>query len=317
MLLAVDFSNEYLNILKLKKEEHNFRIDTVYTESLSACVTNKKKDYNRLLKQIIQEYHLEDDKIITFIPAEETYVKFFDIPCVSSKELKANIEMKLLNLLGNSSEKIRFNYQILEKTNSNDYKILCVVIKEDVLMRYMEPFTGLEVATVDSGYFALQNCFELNYPEYVSKRVALIDFYNTGVHILVCKNGKSEFCSDIDLTENLSKAALEQNYVEKISGILIKQLKQIEDIYNNQEKIELLFISGIFSDSNLMLLKESLENDLSTKILEPFRFLTNEGIAKINNFKNFATHNFIRCVGGAIRTINDDCSKDNLLGSML
>ena len=134
---------------------------------------------------------------------------------------------------------------------------------------------------------------------------------------MVCKNGKSEFCSDIDLTENLSKAVLEQNDIEKISEILKKQLKQIEDDHNNQEKIELLFLSGNLSDSNLMLLKESLENDLSTRILKPFRFLTNEDIAKINNFENIATHNFIRCVGGAIRTINDDCSKDNLLGSML
>ena len=101
---------------------------------------------------------------------------------------------------------VKLDYHVLGKKGKSGKKIevLVTVVKNEIISSFVEAFmlAGLDVAVVDVDYFALQNCFELAYPEMVEETTALVQVGARHTSVNICKDGKSLFVGTIPIGGN-------------------------------------------------------------------------------------------------------------------
>jgi type IV pilus assembly protein PilM len=126
------------------------------------------------------------------------------------KDLAANIQFEASNYIPHNLDAVYFDYQVIGKNDKGEIEVLLVAAKREVVDSYLNALrvAGLEVSIVDVDYFALENMFQLNYPEDVDKTVAVVNLGArfTGVNIL--SGGRSLFTGDIGVGGRLYTDAL-------------------------------------------------------------------------------------------------------------
>lgn len=151
------------------------------------------------LVNIFQANQIVAKKIVTAVPGPSSFTKRVKLPKTDPKQLAANLEFEAPNHIPHNPDAVRLDFHIIGEDRKNKVDVLIVAVKNEVIDNLLVCFSlaDLEVAIVDVDYFALQNAFELNYPEYFNKTVVLIDVGARYSSINICRSGESLFAGDV------------------------------------------------------------------------------------------------------------------------
>ena len=216
-LLAVDIGSSSVKLVELDTTTTPYTLLNVAESALApdTFVNNsivKPENVSAKIAELLEEKDFDADKAVVSMPGPSVFTKRMTMPKLSYSELKACLEMETANFLPPSVGSVKIDFHIIGEKSKNNYDLLVVAVKDEIVDSYIDAVSeaGLDVVLVDVDYFALQNCFELAYPELLSKTVTLIDMGSRYSGINICKEGQSLFTGDMTLGGKTFSEALVQ-----------------------------------------------------------------------------------------------------------
>jgi type IV pilus assembly protein PilM len=203
-LLAVDIGSTSVKVVELdlsgeRPQLVNLAIAPVQSGALTNHTVQKPELVAEQLGSLLEANNIDDLRVVTALPGPSVFTKRIKMPRSSPSDLAANIQLEAGSFIPHNLEAVRLDYQVMGAFGKNQLEVLVAAVKNEVIDSFIDSIAlaGLETAIVDVDYFALQNAFELNYPELLSKTVALINIGQRHSSICICKNKESLFTGDI------------------------------------------------------------------------------------------------------------------------
>lgn len=239
-LISIDIGESSIKILELDMGGGRPKLLNIGVTPLSqdVFVNNIIKAPETVSEQIhtwIEANRIGDKRIVTAMPSSNVFTKRITMQKMGINELSNNIQFEAGNFIPHNIDDVKLDYHIIGESSANDYDVLVAAVKNEIIDSYLEALTlaGLEVAVVDVDYFALQNAFELSYPEHFSNTVALINIGARYSSINICRSGDSLFTGNIAVGGKLFTEAIreETGLSFKESEALKKNLDTSHEYY--------------------------------------------------------------------------------------
>jgi type IV pilus assembly protein PilM len=211
-----------------------------------------------------QDHSFDNKKAVIGIPGPSVFTKRIKIARPAPEEIASTIMFEAGNVLPQGNQGVKIDYHILSTSTSETLDVLLVAVRNEIIDSYIEAVgtAGLNVGIADVDFFALQNCFEINYPELVNSTVALIDVGHRFCSLSICKDGQNLTIGDTTIsTTEVTGFAAELN----------RSLKFLWGSLSGDEKISKIILAG--GNSALEGLKEAVEQktNIPVEIIDPFR----------------------------------------------
>ena len=180
--------------------------------------------------ELLQNQEVVDRRVATSVPGPSAFTKRVKTARASFNELSTNIRFEAGSFIPHNIENVRLDFHILGPTGKNQLDVLVVAVKNEVVEGLLGVFdgAGLQVAVIDVDYYALQNCFELNYPDEVGKTVALINVGTKYSIVNICQGGQSLFTGDIQVGG--------KQFTDALAELLSIPSEQAELVKRGQDK---------------------------------------------------------------------------------
>ncbi len=313
-LLAIDIGATSIKLAELELGGASPRLLSVAVSPLPpGVISNNVIENTEIVAEqigaMLEANNIEDKRVVTCVPGPSVFTKRIKMPKSSESELAAAIQLEAGNFIPHSLDAVRLDYQVMRAFGKNQVEVLVVAVKDEILDNYVEAIAlaGLEVAVVEVDYFALQNIFELSYPELVSKTVACVNLGRRFSSITVCRDGESLFTGDISaggrvfdeaLASQLSlspeqieafrlvegnkappgidQQALDgaiSGVVEELAVELNRQLSFFWNASGADEGIDQIFLSGGVTKLNGLVESVKIHTGIGVEILDPFRHI--------------------------------------------
>lgn len=161
------------------------------------------------LLTLLEANSISDRRAVTAMPGPSAFTKKIVVPKMDISELGSHIQLRRVIRSPYSIDAVKLDYHIIRET-SKGLEVLVVAVKNEVVDSFLETLmlAGLDTAVVDVDYFAMQNAFEMAYPDQISKTVALINMGARYSSINICRGGDSLFTGDIAVGGKLFTEAL-------------------------------------------------------------------------------------------------------------
>ena len=162
------------------------------------------------ITQLLEENSVGEKRVVISLPAPTVFTKIITMQHLPYKELEASIQFEAGRYVPDSLDAVKIDYHVLGDSGKNNMEVLLVAVKNEILNSFLDCLflAGLEAAVVDVDYFALQNAFELSYPEEIDNTVALINIGARFSCVNICKEGKTLYSGAISVGGNLYTTAI-------------------------------------------------------------------------------------------------------------
>ena len=188
------------------------------------------------IKMLFDSCKISNKKVAISISGNSVIIKKIALPAMETEELAESIIWEAKHNIPYPYEETCVDYARLKPSAEGDGQntdILLVAAKKDTISNYStavgQARKRLEAIEVD--FFALQNCFEINYPDMFSNRtVALINLGANVTNVVIVENGTPQLFRDLALGGML--------FAEEMS-------KELNISYEEAEKL----LKGIPSDN--------------------------------------------------------------------
>ena len=213
------------------------------------------------IKMIFDENKIANKNVVISLSGSSVIIKKISLPSMETEELAESIIWEARHNIPYPYEETAVDYAILKPSLDSEDKnldILLVAAKKDKVTNYSNVVhqARKNLLAIEVDAFALQNAFEINYPElHKEKSVALINLGANTTNIIITKKEKPQLFRDLSIggsfiTENIRKdLGLSIDEAEKvIKGIPAKDIppEQVETVLNTNienllEEIEKTF----------------------------------------------------------------------------
>lgn len=151
------------------------------------------------LTQLLAAQGVSDRRVVTAVPGPSVFTKKIAVPRLKPAELAAHVQLEAGNFVPHKIDAVKLDYQVLGPRGKQELEVLVAAVKNEIIESYVDALglAGLEAAVVDVDAFALQNVFELGYPEYRERTVALVNVGARYSCISICAQGRSLLIGDI------------------------------------------------------------------------------------------------------------------------
>lgn len=257
------------------------------------------------IKTLIAQIRLRSKSVCTGLSGTSLIIKRMQLEVPNLRELQDSVFWEAEQYLPFDVSEVVMDYHLLSRGKDNKTDVLLVAVKKAVLETYMMCVedAGLKPKVVDVDFFALQNLFEISYPQNPSSAVAIADVGASAMKIVVAHAGIPVFTkesaiggraltSEIQKNLNLTYADAE---ILKVSGQattmpqevsdlmqvmaenLAMELKKAIDFYNASSigaPVEYLLLAG--GSAKIPGLSQIVEDGtgLPTQIMNPFSAIT-------------------------------------------
>lgn len=206
-LVAVDIGHSGIKLVELDFDSGdtpillNFAFAPFTENVFNNNLIEKKELVSVELTKLLEANEVVDKRVVTAVSGPSVFTKKGKMSKVPLSDLDASIRLEAGNLIPHNLDAVRVDYQVLGPSGKNQMDVMVVAAKNDVVDSYLDTFglAGLEVAVVDIESFAVQNAFELAYPEWQDDVVALINIGARYTSINICQAGKSLITGDVSL----------------------------------------------------------------------------------------------------------------------
>lgn len=234
-LVALDIGSSSVKLIELDTTQEkprlvNLGLSPLATDVFSNNLISKLEDVSENVTVLLETNGIEHKRIVTAMPGPSVFTKKIKMPKVDYAELANNIQFEAGNFIPHNIDAVRLDFHVLGETGKQ-LEVLVVAVKNEIIDSFVESLAlaGLEAAVVDVDYFALQNVFEMSYPEYIDQTVALINMGARFSSINICRSGDSLFTGDISVGGNVFTEAIEAE-----TGLAFAQAEKLK-LENNPE----------------------------------------------------------------------------------
>jgi type IV pilus assembly protein PilM len=214
-LISIDIGSTGIKMVELdtsgvRPKLVNVGFSPIVGEIFSNNAITKPDKISEQITSLLEANSVADKRVCTAVPGPSVFTKKIKMPKLDLGELATNIQFEAGNFIPHNIDAVKLDYHIIGESGKNQLDVLVVAVKNEILDSLIECFSyaGLEVAVADVDCFAIQNMFELGYPEMTSKAVALINIGARYSSINICKNGQSLFTGDVPVGGKLFTDAI-------------------------------------------------------------------------------------------------------------
>lgn len=307
-LIALDVGASALKLVELNTEGSKPRLISVASLPYRGNVFNNNmiSDASEIadkMTSIMEANDVSDKRIATALPGPSVFTKKIKMGKAPISELSSNVQFEAANFIPHSIENVQLDFHIMGEASKNQLDVLVIAAKNDAVDNFINPFAiaGLEIAVLDVDYFAVQNCFELGYPELADKNIALINMGDRNSAVNLISGRQSMFTAYLSVggsvfTEGLmSELGVSREEAEKlkryrpgseeyakiadiferkvdfVAGELNRELSLFWNASGLEEGIDYIFLTG--GGSMITGLAEDLQDKtgVESQILDPLR----------------------------------------------
>lgn len=235
-LVGLDIGSHSVKIVELKHHKKRFELKTFGVAQLppEAIVDGVIMDSSVVAESIRNLYanlKIKNKNVATSVAGHSLIIKKIQLPLMTEDELEEQIQWEAEQYIPFEIDEVNIDFQILGPLPGEDaqMEVLLVAVKKDIINDYTAVIAeaGLTVLAVDVDAFAIENLFEVGYPDMLDKPVVLIDIGAGIMSINILKNGTSTFTRDITMggsnfTEEIQKelgVSYEDAEVLKLGGV--------------------------------------------------------------------------------------------------
>lgn len=325
-LISIDIGSTSIKCLEFdirssKPKLLNIAMAPIGADVFSGYAIGNTQKVADQIKNLMDANSIAAKRVVTAMSSPGVFSKKVSVDKMERSEIPGYMEMEAQNIVPHSIDAVRMDYYNLGDNDNGQMDLLVVAVKNEVVDSYLETFElcGLEVAVMDVDYFAIQNMFEVNYPEMVEKTCALINIGARYSSINICQNGISIFTGDMaiggkSLTEALvDEAGLSAEDAEKIKRkpdlsapdleavktVIDSSIDALASEFNRQLSlfwnasgsegvIDKIYLSG--GGSQLAGLTEVIKNKTSVEceVINPFKNIEHDDTFDEEYLKNIA-----------------------------
>lgn len=214
-VVSVDIGTSAIKLMELdltgdKPKLTNAGVAPSPANSLKNNTIVKPEEVATVIRSVLEGNNFQATKAITAIPGPSVFTKKITLAQSSLKDLSNNISFEASNYIPHKIDAVHLDYQVLRANGTSTMDVLLVAVKNEIIGSFIDTLeqSGLEPVIADVDYFALENMFELNYPEEKERTVALINIgaRYSGINIIQC--GESIFTGDVAVGGRLYTDAL-------------------------------------------------------------------------------------------------------------
>jgi|YelNatPaOPRAMG01_1025707.scaffolds.fasta_scaffold01460_15 type IV pilus assembly protein PilM len=273
------------------------------------------------IKSILANLKLKTKNTATAVSGHSVIMKKINMPITTDEALAESIQWEAEQYIPFNINEVNLDFQVLERsTAEGQMSVFLVGAKKELINNYVTAIAeaGLNAAIVDIAVFALQNIFEINYPEYIDDTVVLINIgasitnfnvVNKGIPVFardLTQSGGNQITEEIQKGLNISREEAEKRktgaggtpitpdvmeIIKTAFETIAADIQRSIDFYlsTGGEKISRILISGGTSKAPDFLNLISQKTGLPVEPLNPFKKVAvNTKIFDINYINDIA-----------------------------
>lgn len=213
--VSVDIGSSAIKLMELetngaKPRLRNAGVIPTPLESIKNNTIVRQQDVAMAIRSLLDANGIEATQAVTALPGPAVFTKKINVTGSTLKELSSNIEYEAGNYIPHNIGAVRLDFQVLKMNGESNMDVLLVAVKNEIIDSYAETLAlaGLQPMIADVDYFALENMFEINYPEERAKTIAVINIGARYSAINIMQEGKSLFTGDVGVGGKLWSDAL-------------------------------------------------------------------------------------------------------------
>lgn len=150
------------------------------------------------IKTLTNQLKLKNKMVCTSLSGTSLIIKRMNLDVPNLRELQDQVFWEAEQYLPFDVSEVVMDYQLLSHSKDKKADVILVAVKRAVLDSYMLCIedAGLKPKIVDVDFFALQNLFEMSYPNNPSEAVAIVDVGASALKIAIVHAGIPVFTKD-------------------------------------------------------------------------------------------------------------------------
>ncbi|MBT8333763.1 MAG: pilus assembly protein PilM [Deltaproteobacteria bacterium] len=258
-LLGLDIGTSAVKIVELEESRggyqlKNFGMTFLPKETIVNGVFKNAAALVNAITSLTENLKTKTKYVSTSVSGHPVIIKKINIPTMTEEELTESIQWEAEQYIPFDLEEVNIDFQILgvNEATPDQMDVLLVAAKKSLINEYEDAIAeaALEPVIVDIDSFALENAYEINYPDEETPVVALIDMGASVININVLKQRKSTFTRDVFMGGNkLSEEIQKQLAVSEEEAEMLKIGGELENIDYDQ-------LDSIIQDVSLALAVE-------------------------------------------------------------
>lgn len=261
---VIETSDSLIKVAEVEIEIGKLRISKIGISEI-----NTFQDYGEQLPKLLKELSIEANQFILSIPRSKVSVHYLSLPATNPQELKEMAKFQALKQLPYSKGEILHSYRIIKK-EANMTKIMLVVVRQEAIEQYLEPFRVLKIEpdaiTIDT--MGIANWAKNMQPQLSDYCLIDLDWKATNITIF----SKGDFIFSREVNKGVEMFDAGPAGVEE----LILEIQRSISAYNKENigpAVNKILIVG--AEAALDKLQESLTNVMTVEIAKR---IAHEGI---------------------------------------
>lgn len=213
-----------------------------------------------VLDRLLRGMRVRMNDVALSLSGNSVIIKKIRVPHMSDDELRDSIQWEAEQYIPFAIDEVMVDYEVLAQGGEGeDMDVVLVAVKKDKVNDYTSVISqvGRSTALVDVDVFAIQNCFEINYPDFREASVGIINIGASVTSINIIEAGVTAFWRDIMIGGN--------KHTEVLQRRLGLGVEQAEDAKRRFE------VEGVTTDAVMPVL-ESASEEIVDVIAKTFDF---------------------------------------------
>jgi len=292
----------------------------------------------RVIQELFQANGFKEQNVAISVGGYSVIVKKISMPTMTEEQLQETVQFEAEQYIPFDINDVNLDFQILGENDANtgQMHVLLVAAKKEMINDYVNlvQLAGLNPCVIDVDAFALQNIYEINYPD-DKENVALIDIGASKTSLNILKEGSSVFMRDVPLgcgqidqriisltgctTQEAERIKLAQQTVaislsdraEIVTGVVTDwctEIRRALDFFYStypDDQIKRIVLSG--GGARIAEFRQLLSSETGAMVetIDPFRALEVDKGGFDEAFLEKAAPQAAICLGLAIRKVDD------------
>ncbi len=246
-LVSVDIGTSAIKLMELDVSSTPYKLLSVGMAptpagSISNNVITKPEQIATTIRSIMDSNDMKSSCAIVGIPGPCAFTKKITMGLCSLKELRNNIIFEAANYIPHRIEAVQLDFQVVGTNGRTTMDVLLVAVKNEIIRGYLDAVdqAGLEPTIIDVDHFAIENMFELNYPEMKEKTVALVNVGSRYTGVNIVQDGKSLFTGDVSVGGKMFADALCEQLAMGVEEAEQAKIGNIPEKYDSESVREVL-----------------------------------------------------------------------------
>ena len=159
-----------------------------------------RQDVADVVAELLDQHKVRNKKVATAISGNAVIVRRITMNRMDPEELRESLQWEAEEYIPFDIDEVNLDFAILGDNGEPDtMDVVLVAAKRDRIDEYVDvvSMAGREPIVVDVDVFALQNAFEVNYPERLEDDIALLNLGASNINLAVLEGGRPSFWRDI------------------------------------------------------------------------------------------------------------------------